>query len=96
VLLVAKVSGRNTRPLLLTIAGTLRGERCHLQLRWAPNNGAQENVPDAKSILAKDLASVQDLARSIGGELAPVQDHPVIELALPAGPRTAASKDLVH
>jgi DNA-binding response OmpR family regulator len=96
VLLVAKVSGRNTRPLLLTIAGTLREERCHLQLSWALNDATPGNVPDAKSILAKDLASVQDVARSIGGELAPVQDQPVIELALPAGPRTSASKDLVH
>ncbi|HEX7288315.1 MAG TPA: response regulator [Candidatus Angelobacter sp.] len=96
VLLVAKVSGRNTRPLQLTIAGVLRGEHCHLQLRWASSEATQGPVPDAKSILAKDLANLQDLARSIGGELATAQDQPVIELALPAGPRTAASKDLVH
>lgn len=96
VLLVAKLTGRNPRPLVLTLAGVVRGERCHLQFRWVATDGSQGTLPDANSILAKDVASLQELARSIAGELAPGDTQPTIELALPAGPRVVAPRDLVH
>jgi class 3 adenylate cyclase len=96
VLLVAKLTGRNTRPLVMTITGAVRGERCQLQLSWKAAEDGNEQPPDARTILAKDLPGLQELARSLGGELVPVEGQPVVELALPAGPRVSAAKDLVH
>jgi two-component system, OmpR family, response regulator MprA len=96
VLLVAKLTGRNTRPIVLSIKGTVLGERCHLQLSWKATKSSQEQPPDAKTILAKDLTGLQELARSLGGEIAPGDAQPVVEIVLPAGPRVAIAKDMVH
>ncbi len=92
VLLVAKVTGRNARPVKLNFSGTVRGERCHLELVWSSADGSNAALRDARNILAKDLGDMEELAHSIGGELLPAEDQPRIELILPAGPRAAAGK----
>lgn len=96
VLLVAKLTGRNTRPLTLSISGNLKEQRCHLELRWTPNDGSGAELLDAKSILAKDFTDMADMAHSVGGELLFGEDQPRIELAIPAGPRASVSEAMVH
>lgn len=96
VLLVAKLTGRNTRPLTLGISGTVRDEHCHLELLWAPSDGSSATVQDAKSILAKDHTDMGEMAHSLGGELLPGEDQPRIELKLPAGSRGAAPNGLAY
>src|SRR5215471_15156103 len=65
VLLMGKLVGRSTRPLTLAVLATMKGSRCHLELRWRSSEvGA---VHDAQTILGSDLANIEGMVRSIGG-----------------------------
>ena len=96
VFLVAKLTGRNTRPLALSIAGAVRDEQCHLELSWMANDGSNAEVQDAKSILSKDFESITEMAHSVGAEFLFSEDEPRIELTLPLEPGSAAGEDLVN
>jgi hypothetical protein len=84
VLFLSKLVGRNTTPLLLTVAAQARDGRCTLEFRWKSNIDAQVAVHDAKNILAKELMQVEEMVRSIGGELALSEKVPEITLKVPA------------
>jgi DNA-binding response OmpR family regulator len=97
VLFLCKLVGRNTRPLLLTIAAQNKDGHCLLELRWKPNDGSQADVPDAHRILSRDLHYVQELVYSIGVELTLVEGHAEIALKFPAAPVFANGRqDMVH
>ncbi len=95
VLFLSKLIGRNTRPLVLTISAQTEGGRCLLAFNWKANDDSPTPVHDAKNIVAKEFVYLQELVYSIGGELLLTEDHPEIQLKLPAGPQSS-KHDLVH
>jgi DNA-binding winged helix-turn-helix (wHTH) protein len=95
VLFLSKLIGRNTRPLVLTIAAQLNDGRCFLELKWKANDDSPAAIQDAKNIIAKELAHIQELVYSIGGELTLFEGRPEILLKLPAAPQNSR-QDLVH
>jgi hypothetical protein len=84
VLLVGKLAGRNTRPLVLTILGGMKGQRCVLELSWRPTD-QNVTVQDAPTVLGNDLSYIQEMVYSIGGELA-IEAPMAITMKLPAAP----------
>ena len=95
VLCLAKLIGRNTRPLVLTVSAQVQDGRCLLDLTWKANDDSPSAVQDAKNILAKEFSHINELAHSIGGELQISEGRPEILLRLPAAPQTDR-QDLVH
>lgn len=97
VLFLSKLVGRNSQPFVLTIKARTSDERCHLEMIWRPRNTWQKPVQDSRTILARELASVQEIVRSLSGELALLEDRPEISLTLPVAPQAnAARADVVH
>jgi two-component system, OmpR family, response regulator len=94
VLLLSKLVGRNTRPLVLTITTQPGDGHCLLELKWKAADDSQSAVHDAKTILAKELRPMQELVSSMGAELAVVEGRSEFLLKLPAAP--GARQDLVH
>jgi two-component system response regulator MprA len=84
VLLVGKLAGRNTRPLVLTVFGGMKANRCALEFRW---RAADQNlqIQDAQTIIGHDLGYIQEMVYSIGGELT-IEGPTSISLKLPASP----------
>jgi DNA-binding response OmpR family regulator len=95
VLCLAKLIGRNTRPLVLTVSAQVQDGRCLLDLTWKANDDSPSAVQDAKNILAKELRYINELVYSIGGELQIAEGRPEILLKLPAAPQTD-KQGLVH
>jgi two-component system OmpR family response regulator len=95
VLFLSKLIGRNTRPLVLTVSTQLSDGRCVLELRWKANDESTATIQDAKNIIAKELAHIQELVYSIGGELTLTEGRPEILLKLPAAPQDN-KQDLAH
>src|SRR5260370_34455948 len=95
VLLVSKVVGCNTKPVVLTVAARAHQGRCHLDLRWrAADNSA---IRDARTVLAKELPGVKEIVSSLGVELALPEDQAAVLLNFPVAPLAAAAKaDSVH
>ena len=81
VLLVGKLVGKNTQPLTLLTSAAMKGSRCSLELRWRPSEGG--DVQDCESIFGNETIYIEDMVRSIGGELV-MESENVIVLALPA------------
>jgi len=90
VLFLSKLIGRNTRPLSLAITAQVKDGRCLMELKWKSNDDAQGMVPDAKNILSKELLFLQEMAYSIGAELALSDGRAEIVLKLPAPQAMAA------
>jgi two-component system OmpR family response regulator len=87
VLFLSKLVGRNTKPLLLTIATEADEGFCLLEFKWKANDDSQAGVQDARSIFFKDLAHLQALANSIDAELSLAGGQPEVLLRLPAAPQ---------
>ena len=84
VLIIGKLIGKNTRPVILTVTSTMKASRCNLELRWAASD--QAAVQDARTVLGKELTHIQEMVYSIGGELA-FEGETAISLKLPAAPQ---------
>ena len=84
VLLIGKLVGKNTRPLILTVISSMKTGRCNLELRWAAAD--QGPVQDPKTVLGKELNHIQEMVYSIGGELHLEGENEFI-LKLPAAPQ---------
>lgn len=84
VLFLSKLVGRNTDPMVLTITAQANEGRCAIQMSWKPADSAQPALLDAKNTLGKELAYIQELAYSIGGELSLVDGQSEILLKVPA------------
>lgn len=93
VLLLAKVIGKNPRPLVLSVNAEVAEQNCGVKFRWKGNNSS-ESLMDAESILSKDLRSLQSLLESVRGEVAVVPGKPEITLMVPALKESA--KSTVH
>jgi DNA-binding response OmpR family regulator len=97
VLFLSKLVGRNTTPLLLTVAAQASEGCCTLEFKWKSNVDSQMAVHDAKNILAKDLPYVQEMVHSIGGELALRENISEITLKVPATPGSMNGRqELLH
>jgi DNA-binding response OmpR family regulator len=95
VVFVGKLVGKNTRALTLTVSAHAQAGRCTLSLRWkaAEQPGA---VQDARTVLAKDVAHIQEIVSSIGAEMTLAEGAPEISLKLPCAPPSASSKQRVQ
>jgi hypothetical protein len=89
VLFLSKLVGRNTKPLVLTIAAGTKEDFCVLELKWKANDGSQTGVQDARSIFFKDIAHLQALAHAIGAELSLASGQPEVLLKIPAASQAA-------
>jgi DNA-binding response OmpR family regulator len=96
VLFLSKLIGRNTRPLVLTIEAYANEGRCSIHLKWKPADSAQPALLDAKGIIAKELASIQELVYSIGGEMSLTDGLTEILLKLPAATHSARAEMVIH
>src|SRR5215813_5136010 len=92
VLFLSKLVGSVTRPMVLTIAAAAPPHNglCHIELRWR----AADNSPihDSRTVLAKDLPSVQELAYSLGLDFVLPEGESAILMQLPAAPLVVAAK----
>jgi DNA-binding response OmpR family regulator len=95
VLFLSKLVGRNTRPLVLTISEETSEGRCLLKMKWRPADDSQTPLVDAKGIIAKELAYIQELVSSIGGEMVLTGGHSEILLKVPAATQ-GSRQDMVH
>ncbi len=95
VLFLSKLVGRNTRPLMLTISAQANEGRCLLEMKWKPADDSQQPLLDAREIIAKELACIQELVYSIGGEMSLTDGQAKILLTLPAAAQ-ASRQDIVH
>ena len=84
VLFLSKLVGRNTRPLVLTISAHAAEGRCLIEMKWKPADYGQPALLDAKGIIAKELAYIQELVYSIGGEMSLTDGRLEILLKVPA------------
>lgn len=96
VLFLSKLVGRNTRPLVLTISAQVNDGRCVIHWKWKPSDNAHPALLDAKSIIAKDLAYIQDLVYSIGGELSLTDGLSEISLKVPSAIQSAKPEMVLH
>lgn len=96
VLFLSKLVGRNTRPLVLTISAQANDGRCVIQWKWKPADNAHPELLDAKNIIAKDLAYIQDLVYSIGGELSLTDGLSEISLKVPSAIQSAKPETVLH
>jgi len=92
VVFLSKLVGHCIRPLILTITSDVQDGRCHLNLSWRFSSPSQGDVQDARSVLTKDLNSVQQIVHSLGGELILPESLPEITLKLPSASPTCGTK----
>jgi len=95
-LFLSKLVGRNTRPLVLTISAHASEGRCLIEMKWKPADNAQPALLDAKGIIAKEFAYIQELVYSIGGELSLTDGRSEILLKVPAATQFARPEMVVH
>jgi DNA-binding response OmpR family regulator len=95
VLFLSKLVGRNTTPLVLTVSAQASEGRCLLNMKWKPADDSQPPLLDAKNIIAKELAYIQELVSSIGGELSLTDGRSEILLKVPAAMQSSR-QDMVH
>jgi DNA-binding response OmpR family regulator len=84
VLFLSKLVGRNPHAFVITIAASIQDRRCHLRFRWSSDNQAPKPVQDFRMILVRELATVQEIVFSLGGELLLPHGQSEISLLLPA------------
>jgi len=91
VFFLSKLVGSVTRPMVLTVAAAAGHDgRCRIDLRWrAADNSA---IHDSRTVLAKDLPAVQELAFSLGLDFVLPEGQPAILMQVPAAPLAAAAK----
>jgi DNA-binding winged helix-turn-helix (wHTH) protein len=95
VLFLSKLVGRNTRPLVLTVSAQGHEGRCLLEIKWKPADDSALPLLDAKEIIARELACIQELVYSIGGEMSLTDGQSKILLKLPAATQVSR-QDIVH
>ena len=96
-LLLSKLAGRNTRPLLLTITAGNKDGRCNIRFSWQASDPGKPQLPDGRTVLAKDIPTLEELLAALGGELTVAEHEAEVLLTLPAAPAASAPRpDLVH
>jgi DNA-binding winged helix-turn-helix (wHTH) protein len=83
-LLLSKLAGRNTCPLLLMVSADSKDGRCRIRFAWKATGPGGVFIPDARTVLAKDIPVLQQLAASLGGEFSAPEHQTEVLLVLPA------------
>jgi DNA-binding response OmpR family regulator len=96
VLLLSKLTGRNARPMMLTMAAQSTDGRCQLELRWRPSDSVQKPLADAASILVRERATLKEIVLSLGGEMVLPEGECKIILKLPAAQALAPAAGFVQ
>lgn len=84
--LVSKLAGRNTGPLLLTVSAVVKDGRCRMHFSWKAAGASAARLPDARTVLIRDLPSLEEMAHSVGGEFSLAEQEPEVSLVVPAAP----------
>jgi hypothetical protein len=84
--LFSKLAGRNTGPLLVSVSAVGIEGRCTMRFSWKAAGASATRLPDARTILSRDLPALEEMARSLGGEFSLAEQEPEVSLAVPAGP----------
>jgi DNA-binding winged helix-turn-helix (wHTH) protein len=84
VLILSKLVGRNPHAFVISIAADMQDQRCHLRLRWRTDDATPKQGQDFRMILVRELATVQEIVYSLGGELIMPHGQSEISLLLPA------------
>lgn len=82
-LLLCKLIGRNTEPLLVTISAENKDQGCRIQLAWKAAEPGAAPASDGRTILAKDLESLERMAASLKGTISITSEREVL-VVLPA------------
>ncbi len=90
VLLLAKVLGKNPRPLVLSVNAEAVGQNCRISFLWRSSSGSG-TMMDSESILAKDVRHLESLLEAVDGEAGVMAGKPEITLTVPALKETARS-----
>lgn len=85
-MIVSKLAGKNTCPVMLTIDTSLSGGRCDISFKWKASGSGEANVVSARSVIHNNLPHMQEMVYSIGGEISADHDRPEVTLRVPAGP----------
>ena len=85
-LLFSKIAGRNTGALILTISAAVKNGRCGMRLAWKPADASAASLPDARTVLARDLPNLEQMAHSLSGEFALAERQAEVSLTIPAAP----------
>jgi DNA-binding response OmpR family regulator len=91
VFFLSKLVGSVTRPMVLSIAA-LAGDdgRCRIDLHWRAADNS--HVHDARTVLAKDLPGVQELAFSLGLDFVLPEGQSAIMMQVRTTPMAAVAK----
>lgn len=89
ILLMGKIAGKNTRPVVLLVSANMRAGRCDLELRWRAIDGGV--VHDAEATLGNDIAHIQEMLYSIGGEVN-LEGVTAVSLKLPAASHVGSTQ----
>jgi DNA-binding response OmpR family regulator len=95
VLFLSKLVGRNPQAFTIAITASMQDRRCHLRFRWRSGNQSSKLAQDFRMILVRELATVQEIVHSIGGELILPHGQSEISLLLPAT-SNPAQEDVVQ
>lgn len=85
-LLFCKLAGRNTGPLLVSVSAIAKEGHCNMRLSWKAAGTPAGRLPDARSILSRDLPSLQEMVHLLGGKLSLAEHEPEVSFVVPAGP----------
>jgi DNA-binding response OmpR family regulator len=85
-LLFSKVAGRNTGALVLTVSASVKESRCTFRLAWKPVDASAAPLPGARTVLARDLPNLQQMAHLLGGEFSLREAQSEVSLTVPAAP----------
>ncbi|HLW51380.1 MAG TPA: response regulator [Candidatus Angelobacter sp.] len=96
VLLLSKLTGRNARPMVLTLAAESKDGRCQLELRWRPADSVQKPLPDAANILTRERSTLKEIVFALGGELVLPEGECRIVLRLPGAQALAPAAGFVQ
>ena len=91
-LLVSKLAGRNTCPLSCTASAEVSDGHCRIRFAWQATGSTGGAIPDARTVLAKDIPGLQRLAEALGGEFSASEHQTEVLLILPAAPPAAGGK----
>ncbi len=82
VFLICKLVGRNTRPLVLTVAAEEKDHGMEIGIRWAAGD-APVALADAVSVFKKDVPTLRILLEELHGEIFLSEGHSELSLAIP-------------
>jgi DNA-binding response OmpR family regulator len=90
VLLLGKLAGRNSRPVLLTIAAESAGDHYTIRFRWRANDSSPNPVLDARTVLARDIETLREMASAMAAEFSVPEGAAEFAVTLPAVPPPTA------